>query len=124
MPSSAFVPEDERPQAKGHRPTNSTVAREVAAKQKEAQETERKAMNTGSIDAQDDLSRQDMVRGLRIFKESVQKDLDVLEKVDSLSDFLYMRLTLERLSSILLASQAIGHRHSTERWQERFRCRR
>ncbi|KAF2161721.1 hypothetical protein M409DRAFT_69534 [Zasmidium cellare ATCC 36951] len=53
VPSSAFVPEDERPQAKGHRPTNSTVAREVAAKQKEAQEVERKAMNTGSIDAND-----------------------------------------------------------------------
>lgn len=53
VPSSAFVPDDERPQAKGHRPTHSYVARETAAKQKEAQEAERKAMNTGSIDAQD-----------------------------------------------------------------------
>lgn len=53
VPSSAFVPEDERPQAKGHRPTNSMVARETAAKQKEAQEADRKAMNTGSIDAGD-----------------------------------------------------------------------
>jgi protein SSD1 len=53
VPSSAFVPEDERPQAKGHRPTHSTVAREVAAKQKETQEAERKAMNTGSIDTND-----------------------------------------------------------------------
>jgi protein SSD1 len=53
VPSSAFVPEDERPQVKGHRPTHSTVAREVAAKQKESQEAERKAMNTGSIDTND-----------------------------------------------------------------------
>lgn len=53
VPSSAFVPEDERPHAKGHRPTHSTVAREAAAKQKETQEAERKAMNTGSIDTND-----------------------------------------------------------------------
>jgi protein SSD1 len=53
VPSSTFIPEDERPQAKGHRPTNSTVAREVAAKQRQAEEAERKAMQTGSIDAND-----------------------------------------------------------------------
>ncbi|KXT01518.1 hypothetical protein AC578_4527 [Pseudocercospora eumusae] len=53
VPSSAFVPEDERPQAKGHRPTHSSVAREAVAKQKLAEEAERKAMNTGSIDAND-----------------------------------------------------------------------
>ncbi|SMQ46220.1 unnamed protein product [Zymoseptoria tritici ST99CH_3D7] len=53
VPSSAFVPDDERPQAKGHRPTHSFVAREATAKHREAQEAERKAMNTGSIDAQD-----------------------------------------------------------------------
>ncbi|EME48775.1 hypothetical protein DOTSEDRAFT_40060 [Dothistroma septosporum NZE10] len=53
VPSSAYVPEDERQQAKGHRATHSTVAREAAAKQKEFQEAERKAMNTGSINAQD-----------------------------------------------------------------------
>ena len=49
VPSSAFVPEDERPLAKGHRPTNSAVAREAAAKS----EAERKNMNPGSIDTQD-----------------------------------------------------------------------
>jgi protein SSD1 len=49
VPSSAFVPEDERPQAKGHRPTGSTVAREAAAKHEAA----RKDMNTGSIDTND-----------------------------------------------------------------------
>ncbi|KAI7517493.1 RNB-domain-containing protein, partial [Hortaea werneckii] len=49
VPSSAFVPEDERPSAKGHRPTNSSVARDAAIKS----EAERKNMNTGSIDTQD-----------------------------------------------------------------------
>ncbi|KAF2206705.1 hypothetical protein CERZMDRAFT_52619 [Cercospora zeae-maydis SCOH1-5] len=53
VPSSAFVPEDERPQAKGHRPTNSMVARDVAAKQRQAEEAERKNMQTGTIDAND-----------------------------------------------------------------------
>lgn len=53
VPSSAFVPEDERPQAKGHRPTHSMVARDIAAKQRQADEAERKAMQTGSIDAND-----------------------------------------------------------------------
>lgn len=53
VPSSAFVPEDERPSNKGHRPTHSTVAREAAAKQKQADEADRKAMQTGSIDAGD-----------------------------------------------------------------------
>jgi protein SSD1 len=53
VPSSAFVPEDERPQAKGHGKTNSTVTRETAAKQHASQEADRKAMNTGSIDTND-----------------------------------------------------------------------
>lgn len=53
VPSSAFVPEDEKPQAKGHRPTNSTVARETAAKQYANQEADRKAMNSGTIDTND-----------------------------------------------------------------------
>ncbi|KAK5167973.1 Translational repressor [Saxophila tyrrhenica] len=53
VPSSAFVPEDERPQTKGHRPTNSSVARETAAKNYASQEAERKAMNTGTIDSND-----------------------------------------------------------------------
>ena len=54
VPSSAFIPEDERPQTKGHHhPTNSYVARETVAKQKESQEAERKAMHTVSIDTND-----------------------------------------------------------------------
>ena len=53
VPSSAFVPEDERPQAKGHRSTNSSAVRETSAKQYASQEAERKAMNTGSIDTND-----------------------------------------------------------------------
>ena len=57
VPSSAFVPEDERPQAKGqghsHRATNSYVHRAAAAQQQASYEAERKAMNTGSIDTND-----------------------------------------------------------------------
>jgi protein SSD1 len=53
VPSSAFTPEDEKPQAKGHRATNSSVQREAVAKQHAASEAERKAMNTGSIDTND-----------------------------------------------------------------------
>lgn len=53
VPSSAFVPEDERPQAKSHRPTNSMVARETAAKERQREEADRKAMNAGSIDTND-----------------------------------------------------------------------
>ncbi|KAH9843419.1 RNB protein [Teratosphaeria destructans] len=49
VPSSAFVPEDEKPQTKGHRATGSSVAREAAAKH----EATRKEMNTGSIDTND-----------------------------------------------------------------------
>lgn len=49
VPSSAFVPEDERPQTKGHKPMGSTVARQDHAKH----EADRKAMNTGSIDTND-----------------------------------------------------------------------
>ena len=52
VPSSAFVPEDERPQAnksQSHRPSNSTFA---AVNQRQ-QEVDRKAMNTGSIDTND-----------------------------------------------------------------------
>ncbi|KAI7135585.1 RNB-domain-containing protein [Hortaea werneckii] len=49
VPSSAFVPEDERPSAKGHRPTTSSVARDAAIRS----EADRKNMNTGSIDTQD-----------------------------------------------------------------------
>jgi len=49
VPSSAFVPEDERPQAKGHRATNFALARETAAKHEAA----RRVMNTGSIDTND-----------------------------------------------------------------------
>jgi len=49
VPSSAFVPDDERPQAKGHRPIGSVVARDTSAKH----DADRKAMNTGSIDTND-----------------------------------------------------------------------
>lgn len=47
--SSAFVPEDERQPAKGHRQSNITATREAAARS----EADRKNMNTGSIDTQD-----------------------------------------------------------------------
>ena len=53
VPSSAFVPEDERPHAKGHRATNSTAAYNTASKYQASQEANRKAMNTGSIDTND-----------------------------------------------------------------------
>nr|POE50156.1 virulence protein ssd1 [Quercus suber] len=53
VPSSAFVPDDERPQIKGHRPTTSSVQREHFAKEKQRQEADRKAMNTGTIDTND-----------------------------------------------------------------------
>ena len=49
VPSSTFVPDDERPAAKGHRPTNSSVQRDTGAKQ----EAERQRMNTGTIDSND-----------------------------------------------------------------------
>ena len=55
VPSSAFVPEDERPHARPgqHRPSNSMVARESAAKERQREEADRKAMNAGSIDTND-----------------------------------------------------------------------
>jgi len=53
VPSSTYVPDDEKPHVRGHRQTNSVVAREAAAKHKESQEADRKAMNTGSIDTND-----------------------------------------------------------------------
>jgi len=49
VPSSAFVPEDERPQTKGHRQANNYGNRDAAARY----EAERKIMNTGSIDTND-----------------------------------------------------------------------
>lgn len=52
VPSSVFVPEDERPHAKGHRQSNSGSVRDVVLKQAN-QEAERKAMNPGSIDTND-----------------------------------------------------------------------
>ena len=53
VPSSAFVPEDERPQAKGHRSNNSTFQRDTTARYQATQEADRKAMNTGTIDTND-----------------------------------------------------------------------
>ena len=52
VPSSAFIPEDERPQARGSRPANSFAARDAAARHVASHEAERKSTNTGSIDAQ------------------------------------------------------------------------
>ncbi|KAK5134960.1 hypothetical protein LTR08_005912 [Meristemomyces frigidus] len=53
VPSSAFVPEDERPQTKGPRSMGSTFSRHTAAHQSAVHEADRKAMNTGSIDTND-----------------------------------------------------------------------
>ena len=50
VPSSTFVPDDERVSAKGHRPTNSSVQRDA---KHAVQEAERQKMNTGSIDTND-----------------------------------------------------------------------
>ncbi|KAK3700441.1 Translational repressor [Vermiconidia calcicola] len=47
VPSSAFVPDDEKPQAKGHRSTGSQVTRESLSKQQASR------VNTGSIDTND-----------------------------------------------------------------------
>ena len=55
VPSSAFVPEDERPKAGSGRGMGaSTAARDAAAaRAKENQEADRRAMNTGTIDSND-----------------------------------------------------------------------
>jgi len=54
VPSSAFVPEDERPQAKGHRQGGSIYGRDMGSKRNATHhESDRKAMNTGSIDTND-----------------------------------------------------------------------
>ena len=53
VPSSTFVPDDERPAAKSHRPTNSSAQRDDRAKHFASQEAQRKSMNTGSIDTND-----------------------------------------------------------------------
>lgn len=55
VPSSAFVPEDERPQAKGPRQNHSTMGMGMGRdmKHRDTQEADRKAMNSGTIDTND-----------------------------------------------------------------------